>query len=162
MMKATLQCKDDVLYVVKEKDGATGVAREWLPVRSANCTEAQTLQGRPVTSVDLHEAIYVDEEGNVFQLLDKGETKPIEVERLPVTDKTEVEVPPVASLNGKKTHGQNGDSKMMQRKNRNNGRKRQVLPTTGTALQLYRPETTAAGHPTLTPPRAWHTKLLCR
>ena len=34
----------------------------------------------------------MDEEGNVFQLLDKGETKPIEVEHVPVKEKTEIEV----------------------------------------------------------------------
>lgn len=41
-----------------------------------------------------------------------------------------------------KTHEQNGHSKKMQPKNRTNGRKRQVLPTNGAALQLLTPEIT--------------------
>ena len=77
--------------------------KKWLPVRRADYAEVQTLLGRPVTSVNLQEGIYVDEEGNVFQLLDKGETKPIEVEHLPGTEKTELEVLLEASLKGKKT-----------------------------------------------------------
>ena len=73
MMKTTLGYKDDFLYVVEEKDGATGLAKKWLPVRSVDYAEAQTLQGRPVTSVNQEEGVYVDEEGNVYQLSDKGD-----------------------------------------------------------------------------------------
>ena len=85
-MKATLEYKDDFLYVVEEKDGATG-AEKWLPVRRADCAEAQTLHGRPVTSINRQEGIYVDEEGNVYQLADKGETKPIAGRASPGTEK---------------------------------------------------------------------------
>jgi len=121
-MKATLEYKDDFLCVVEEKNGATGLAKKWLPVSRTDYTEAQTLHGRPVTSVNQQEGIYVDEEGNVYQLADKGETKPIAVERLPGTEKTEIEVLLEASLRGRKTHDQNGGSKRMHRTNRNNGR----------------------------------------
>src|SRR5208282_2765530 len=142
-MKTTLECKDGFLYVVEEKDGATGVARKWFPVRRAECAEAQTLQGRPVTSVNQREGIYVDEEGNVYQLAEKGETKPIEVEHLPGTEKTDAEALPKASLNGRKTNGQNGKSKRMHRKNRNNGRNQQALQIDSPAHESLSPETTA-------------------
>ena len=83
-MKATLEYKEGFLYVVEEKDGATGVAKKWFPVRRADYAEVKTLHGRPVTSVNQREGIYVDEEGNAYQLADKGETKPIAVEPLPI------------------------------------------------------------------------------
>src|SRR5271165_4301189 len=146
-MKATLKYKDDFLYVVEEKDGADGVVRNWLPVRRADYAEAQTLLGRPVTSVNQREGIYVDEEGNVYQLAKKGETKPIEVEHLLATEKTELEVLLEASLKGKKTDEQNGASKRMQRKNRTNGRKQQALQVNGSAPQSPRPEATASSEP---------------
>src|SRR5260370_18638481 len=50
----------------------------------------------------------------------------------------------MASLKGKKTHEQNGDSKKVQRKNRTNGPKRQAPTTNGAALQLLRPKTKTA------------------
>ena len=150
-MKSTLDYRDGHLCILNESEpGASvgcphGSVREWYAVREAAEAEMTTLLGRPVIRVESEEGLYVDEEGSVFQLLNKSETKPIAVEHLPNKEKPEIELPPKALLNGKKTHRQNGDSKGMQRKNRNNGRKRQVLPTTGTALQLIRPERTAAG-----------------
>ncbi|MGC2495933.1 ERF family protein [Candidatus Binatus sp.] len=146
-MKATLEYKDDFLYVVEEKDAANGAAKEWLAVRRADYAEVQTLHGRPVTRVSQHEGIYVDEEGNVYQLATKGEKNPIAVEPLPRTKRTKLEVPLKASPKGKKPQEQNGDSKKVQRKNRTNGRKRHSLPTNGAALQLLRPKTAAASKP---------------
>jgi hypothetical protein len=118
--------------------------KKWFPITRTDYAEVQVLLGRPVTSVNLQEGIYVDEEGNVFQLLDKGETKPIEVEHVRVKEKTEIEVPLETSLEEKKPQEQNGDSKKVQRKNRTNGRKRQAPPTNGAALQLLRPKTKTA------------------
>ncbi len=106
-----------------------------------------TLVGRPVTRVDQREGIYVDEEGNVYRLADKGETKPIEVEHLPGTEKTELEVLLEASLKGNKTDKPNGDSKRMQQKNRNNGRKAHAPQLNGSAPQSLSPETTASAPP---------------
>jgi hypothetical protein len=146
-MKATLEYKDGFLYVVEEKDDATGMAKEWLPVRRADYAEVQTLHGRPVTRVNQREGIYVDEEGNVHQLATKGEKRPIAVEPLLSTEKTELDLLLATSLNEKKAHEQNGDSKKVQRKNRTNGRTRQALPTNGAALQLLRPKTTTAAQP---------------
>src|ERR1039457_4628654 len=55
----------------------------WYPIREAPEAELQTLLGRPVSEVDPKEGIYVDEEGTVFQLAEKGETKPLVVEEIP-------------------------------------------------------------------------------
>jgi hypothetical protein len=55
----------------------------WYPIRMAQEAEVRTLLGRPVTEVDPKEGIYIDEEGTVFQLADKGETKPMAVEETP-------------------------------------------------------------------------------
>ena len=151
-MKTVLDYRKNFLCVLAESEplnlpnGSTR-GKQWYPVHPAEEAEAQTLVGRPVTPTDPEEGIYVDEEGNVFQLLNKGETKPIEIEHLQGGGKTEHELLLNASLNGKKTHLQNGDSKKVQRKNRNNGRKRQALPTNGAALQLLRPKTAAASQP---------------
>ncbi len=126
-MKTTLEYKDDFLYVVEEKDSGNGAAKMWRPVRRADYAEAQTLHGRPVTSVNQQEGVYVDEEGNVYQLADKGETKPIAVEHLPGREKTELEVLLEASLNGSKANGQTGRAKRLLKRNRGSGRKRQAL-----------------------------------
>jgi hypothetical protein len=149
-MKTILDYKRNFLCVMAESelsDEQHGrcFVKEWYPIHPEEEAEAQALVGRPLTAIDSEEAIYVDEEGNVFQLLDKGETKPIEVERLPGM-KTEVEVLLEASLQGRKTHELNGNSKRMQ-KNRNNGRKRQSLPTNGSAPQSLGLETTASAQP---------------
>lgn len=142
-MKNVLDYRSNFLCVLAEFE-APGLSRnytlakEWYPVHPMEEVEARALVGRPVTPTDSEEGLYVDEEGNVFQLLNKGETKPIDIEHLPGGENTERELLLLnASLNGKKPHRQNGDSKKVQRKNRNNGRKRH-------SLQLLRPETTAA------------------
>ena len=137
-MRATLEYKDDFLYVVEEKDGATG-AKKWLPVCRADSAEAQTLHGRPVTNINLQEGIYVDEEGNVYQLVDKGETKPIEVEHLPGTEKTELEVLLEASLKGGQANGKNGGAKRLLKKNRSSARKQQASQD-GTAKSRGAPD----------------------
>lgn len=146
-MKTTLAYRDGYLNIVEEESGPTESTKRWLQVRRAEYAEVQTLLGRPVRCVNLQEGLYVDEDGSVFQLLNKGETKPIEVKHLPGEGKTERELLLNASLNGKKTRDQNGASKKVQRKNRTNGRKRQAHSTSGTPLQLLRPKTTAASQP---------------
>ncbi len=151
-MKTVLDYRRNFLCVLAESeplnlpDGST-LAKQWYPVHRAEEVEARTLVGRPVRLTDSEEGIYVDEEGYVFQLLNKGKTKPIEIEDVPGGEKTERQLLLNAPLNGKKTHGQNGDSKKVQRKNRTNGRKRHPLPTNGAALQLLRPKTAAASKP---------------
>ena len=144
MVKATLGYKDDFLYVVEETDGASGTAKTWLPVRKADYAEAQTLRGRPVTSVNKQEGIYVDEEGNVYQLADKGETKPIAVEHLPEPDKTELEVLLAASLKEGQANGKSGGVKRLFKKNRGSGRKPQASQD-GTTNAEARPTEAPAG-----------------
>ena len=81
-MKATLDYKKDFLCVLTESeisDGLRGAVRvrEWHSVHAAEEAEVRTLLGRPVTEVNSDEGIYVDEEGNVFQLTEKGRSKPM-------------------------------------------------------------------------------------
>src|ERR1700687_3478236 len=149
--KTILDYKDDFLCVLSEFEVPDGrhnrtLVKEWYPVHPAEEAGARVLLGRPVAAIDWKEATFVDEEGNVFQLLDKGETKPIEVEHLPRTEKTELEVLLETSLKERKTHEQHGDSKRMQ-KNRNNSRKQQALQIGGPAPQLLSPEETASALP---------------
>jgi hypothetical protein len=135
-MKSTLHYLNGHLCIVNEAEagasspgGARRSISEWYAVREAAEAEVATLIGRPVTSVNQQEGIYVDEEGNVYQLSDKGETKPIEVEHLPGAEKTELEVQLEASLNGRKANGPNGVAKRLLKKNRRGGRQQQALQT---------------------------------
>src|SRR5271168_3599228 len=85
-MKTTLDYKKDFLCVLKESeisDGPRGtvLVKAWHPVHAAEEAEVRTLVGRPVTAANLDEGIYIDEEGNVFQLAEKGRSKPMEIER---------------------------------------------------------------------------------
>ena len=127
-MKTSLDYRKDFLCVLAESEAPDGLLiREWYPVHPAEEAEARALVGRQVTATDSEEAIYVDEEGNVFQLLDKAETKPIDVERLPATEKTELEVQLEASLNGRKANTRTGGPKRLLRDKRSSGRKQQAL-----------------------------------
>jgi ERF superfamily len=84
-MKTTLDYKEHFLCVLAQYEVLHGHARtlvkEWYPVRQADEAEVRTLLDRPLTETDPDEGTYVDEEGNVFQLAEKGATKAIEVER---------------------------------------------------------------------------------
>jgi len=133
-MKSTLDYRDGNLCVLNESKprggrpgGALESKREWYVVWQAAETEVSTLVGRPVKCVESSEGLYVDEEGNVYQLANKGETKPIVVESLPKREKTELEVLLEASLKGEKKPEPNRDSKRGHRKIRNNGRKAQPV-----------------------------------
>ena len=132
-MQTSLDYKSDFLCVVSEFEVPDGrnsrtLMKEWYPVHPANEAQARALVGRPVAVTDSEEGIYVDEEGNVYQLADKGETKPIAVEHLPGPEKSELEVLLEASLKGGKEHEPNADSKRVHRRMRNNGRKTERAP----------------------------------
>ncbi len=90
-MKTSLDHMKDFLCVLAKYEVLQGhtetSVKEWYPVRPADKAEVATLLGRPLTEVDSDEGIYVDEEGRVFQLADKGATKPIEVEQFSVGQK---------------------------------------------------------------------------
>jgi len=97
--------------------------REFLPVRIAEYAEVETLIGRAVTCINQQEGTYVDEEGDTYQLADKGETKPIAVEHLPGSDKTELETLLEASLKGGKASEPDTHSKPVHRRVRTNSRR---------------------------------------
>jgi hypothetical protein len=73
--------------------------------------------------------------------VDKGETKPIKVEQLAGTEKTELEKLLEASLNGTKEGGQNGAPKPLFKKNRNGNRKQLRLQATPATTEPKRAET---------------------
>ena len=85
-MKTILDHRKNFLCVLTESeisDGPRGavLVREWHAVHAAEEAEVRTLVGRPVTEANSDEGIYIDEEGNVFQLAEKGRSKPMEVEQ---------------------------------------------------------------------------------
>ena len=85
-MKTILDYREDFLCVLTESEISNGprgpvLVKEWHPIHAAEELEVRTLVGRPVTQVNSDEGIYVDEEGNVFQLTEKGRSKPMEVEQ---------------------------------------------------------------------------------
>jgi hypothetical protein len=85
-MKTSLDYKRDFLCVLTESEISKGpcgavLVREWRAVHAAEDAEVRTLVGRPVTLVNSNEGIYVDEEGNMFQLEEKGRSKPMVVEQ---------------------------------------------------------------------------------
>jgi hypothetical protein len=96
------------LCVVAERDHTDGLhpttLKLWYPIREAEEDEAQALLEGLLTEVDPKEGIYVDEEGTVFQLAQKGETKPILTEEIP-GDGGELEQLLSASLTGGKSAG---------------------------------------------------------
>jgi hypothetical protein len=133
-MKFTLDYRDGHLCVLKEFDrrrGGLGDAlesmREWYVVREAAEVEVATLIGRPVGRVEPGEGLYVDEDGNSYQLADKGEAKPVEVEHLSGGEKSELEVLLEGSLNARRADGQNGGPKRLLKKYKSSNRKRQAL-----------------------------------
>ena len=86
-IRSRLAYRNGFLCVLGECGSTEGqeptMAQLWYPVRAAEEAEVKTLLGRPLTEVDAKEGIYVDEEGTVFQLAEKGETKPMVVEEIP-------------------------------------------------------------------------------
>jgi hypothetical protein len=96
-VKTTLDYKENFLCVLAQCEVLHSHVRtlvsEWYPVRQADEAEVRTLLGRPLTETDPEEGIYTDEEGNVFQLAEKGASKAIEVERKEVNSGQEVVSP---------------------------------------------------------------------
>jgi hypothetical protein len=85
-VKTTLDYKKDFLCVLTESEISDGprdvvLVKEWHPAQAAEEAEVRTLVGRPVTEANSEEGVYIDEEGNVFQLAEKGRSKPMEVEQ---------------------------------------------------------------------------------
>src|ERR1700719_3978868 len=86
-MSTAVGFREGLLCIRQERNGLS----TWLPVRQADDGEPPLLDERPVRLVDAEEGIYVDDQGTVYQLRDKGVTKPIEFEHLPKAEKTELE-----------------------------------------------------------------------
>src|ERR1700722_12821502 len=130
-MKSYLDYRENFLCVVVEDvdrdESESSVRRSWYPVYSSTLLESRALAGRLVSQVDPFDRIYLDEEANVYQLKDKGETKPIAVDHLPGTEKTELESLLEASLNGEKTSGETDGPKRLFKKNRGSSRKQPEL-----------------------------------
>jgi hypothetical protein len=118
-MRNAIGFREGWLCILQERHGAMA----WLRVREGADGEPPTLEGRPVSLLDAKEGTYVDEEGTVYQLRDKGATKPIKVERLTGTGKTELEGLLEASLNGTKDGGRNDAPKPLFKKRRSGNRK---------------------------------------
>jgi hypothetical protein len=135
-MRTAIAFREGLLCVLQERNGS----RAWIPVREADDGEPPTLDGRPVSLIDSKEGTYVDEEGTVYQLMDKGETKPIKVEQLAGTEKSELETLLEASLNGRAGHGQNAAPKQLFRKKRSGKRKQQELRIATAAPKPHRAE----------------------
>jgi hypothetical protein len=77
----SLAFKNGALCVLAERANPDGPNQSrlklWYPIREAQEAELSGLIGRSLTEVDVKEGIYLDEEGTVFQLAGKGDTKPI-------------------------------------------------------------------------------------
>ena len=138
-MKTSLDYRKEFLCVLSESGAPNGpIVKEWFPIRPAEEAEDRTLVGRPVIAADSGQGLYVDEEGNVYQLADKGETKPIVIEHLPETEQTELEVLLEASLKGRQANGKSGGAKRLLKRNRRSGGK-QPAQQNGTASREARP-----------------------
>ncbi len=88
--RAMLDYHDGYLCVMTENNvGARGpngpfaVAREWYPLHKMSETEAKPFTGRPLTGIDPDQGLYVDDEGQSFQLSNKGTTRPIDSKTIP-------------------------------------------------------------------------------
>jgi hypothetical protein len=117
-MKTSLDHCDGHLCIVSEphvESRGVGAKLEWYPVRKASAMEVKAPLGRSVSRVEPGEGLYVDE-GNVYQLADKGETKPIAVEQVPSGDKTELETLLEASLKGEEKPEAEADPKREHRR----------------------------------------------
>lgn len=85
-MKSSLDYLNGHLCILNESElgassagGGLGSIREWYAVREAAEAEVATLVGRPVTRVESEEGLYVDEDGNPYQLSEREKSKPFAV-----------------------------------------------------------------------------------
>jgi hypothetical protein len=136
----SLALKDGLLCVLAERANPDRLNQNalklWYPVREAEQAEVSSLIGRSVTEVDAKEGIYVDEEGAVFQLAGKGDTKPI-LDNDEAGDGGGLEQLLAASLRGGGDSAANGRTHALQRPKR--GRKRGDKRLTGSATPEHIP-----------------------
>src|ERR1022692_929407 len=107
-IKNRLAYRNGFLCVVAERwcpDGPQPkTLKLWYPVREEEEAETGSLTLRPVAEIDPKEGIFADEEGTIFQLAEKGETKPILIEETP-GEGGELEQLLTASLKNGNSHG---------------------------------------------------------
>jgi len=126
--------------------------RKGFPICKNELEENLALLGRPLTAIAREEGSYIDEDGNVYQLMNKGETKPLQVEDLSENERSKLEVLLEASLKGRVGEGQNGGPKQLLRKNRGGRRQQLKLQVATTTTEPERAKTSPAvepGAPTL-------------
>lgn len=87
------------LCVVTEVGTGPTRIRRWWPIAKAARPEIRGLFGRPLIRIDSTEGIYIDEEGDTYELADKGETLPIK-EKVMEAEKIENEPGDTAAQNG--------------------------------------------------------------
>ena len=114
---------------LKRRGVSPGALREWYAVREATQAEVATLIGRPLRRVESNEGLYVDEDGEVYQVDRERSGKPLAVEHLRGAEKTELEALLAASLKGGQTNGKNDGAKRLLKRTRWNGRKLVPSPT---------------------------------
>src|ERR1035437_1668600 len=107
-MKSTLDYLNGHLCILNESErgasssaGAPGSIREWYAVREAAEAEVATLVGRPVTRVESGEGLYVDEDGNPYQLAQLARGKPLAVKITPPRRGADRSGPPPADAERK-------------------------------------------------------------
>ena len=88
-MKISLDHKKDHLCVlfeteVQDRPHAASNLKAWYPVYPADRAEVASLLGRPLNRTDPEAGLFVDEEGNSYQLAEKARTAPLEIETEPV------------------------------------------------------------------------------
>jgi hypothetical protein len=165
-MKMSLDYKRDFLCVLTESEisnGARGavLVREWHPVHAAKEAEVRTMAGRPVTEINSDEGIYIDEEGNVFQLAEKGRSKPMKVEqsaceREPARADAQTSANGRAPKEGEASEGAASDNhggKVRKERTPNKKRKRHSARTeTGNGLSAHLNDGAAGENSTFTEP----------
>jgi ERF superfamily len=95
-MKSTLEYRNGHLCVLnrsklspKNPEFPLGTLCEWYPVKEATEDEAAMLVRRTLITVEPDEGLYVDEEGNPYQLSERGRTRPVAVEMTPALNDPE-------------------------------------------------------------------------
>ena len=86
-IRTSLAYKNGFFCVLAQRRSTEGlqptVVKLWYPIREVEEAEVRTLLGRPLAEVDSKEGVYLDEEGTVFQLAERGETQPMVTEEIP-------------------------------------------------------------------------------
>jgi hypothetical protein len=90
--QSRLEARDGVLCIVVETPFSAGASeasfpgmRQWFRVEEPEANPA-LFAGRPVRSIDPHQGLFIDEEGNSYRLAGGGQAKPDYAEVIPVSE----------------------------------------------------------------------------